>query len=64
MCLYLFITSNPASTYVCVYVHIGMYDFFCGCRKNENLRKVHHILLVYAMFNPGRYIIDTVYSCV
>ena len=50
--------------YVCVYVHIGTYDFFCDCRKNENLRKVHHILLVYAMFNPGRYIIDTVYSCI
>ena len=25
-------------------------------RKNENLRKVHHILLVYAMFHPGTYV--------
>ena len=25
-------------------------------RKNENLRKVHHILLVYAMFHPGMYV--------
>ena len=23
------------------------------CRINENLRKVHHVLLVYAMFHPG-----------
>ena len=28
------------------------FDSFCY-RINENLRKVHHVLLVYAMFHPG-----------
>ena len=33
-------------------------------RKNENLRKVHHILLVYTMFHPGTYVCTYVAMCI